>query len=66
MEVNGQFHALDALPLWTETPSTYWICGSVGPRADWDAMKKRRISVSDRNQTLIPQLFSPQPSCSAD
>jgi hypothetical protein len=31
--VSGQFHALAALPPGEAAPGTYWIGGSVGPRA---------------------------------
>jgi hypothetical protein len=43
MEVSGQFHAPAALPPGESAPGTHWIGGWVGPRADVDAVEKRKI-----------------------
>jgi hypothetical protein len=43
MEVIGQLHDPDALPLGKEPRSTHWIRGWVGPRVGLDAVEKRKI-----------------------
>jgi len=42
MEVSGQPHALAALFLGKEFPSTHWIGGWVGPRAGLDVVAKKK------------------------
>jgi hypothetical protein len=44
MEVSGQLHAPTALPPGKEHPVPHWTEGWVGPRADLDAVAKRKIS----------------------
>jgi hypothetical protein len=44
MEVSGQLHAPAALPPGKEPPGSRWVGGSVDPRADLDAVVKRKIS----------------------
>jgi hypothetical protein len=58
MEVNGQLHDPDALPLKERAPGTHWIGGWVGPRAVMDAVVKRKIPSPRREsnpRTLIVQ-----------
>jgi hypothetical protein len=42
MEVSGQLHTPAALPPGERGPRTNWIGGWVGPRADLDAVAKRK------------------------
>jgi hypothetical protein len=59
MEVSGHLHDVAALP-WGKRPQyTHWITLLVGPRADTDAVEKRRISESGRNRTHISGLLIP-------
>jgi len=43
LEKSGQLHALAALPPQEITPSTHWIGWWVGPRADQNAVGKRKV-----------------------
>jgi hypothetical protein len=43
MEVCDQLHDSDALLLGERTPGTHSIGGWVGPRADLDAVEKRKL-----------------------
>jgi hypothetical protein len=54
MEVSDQLHAPSALPP-RKAPGTHWIGGWVGPRADLDAVGKRKIPspCRDSNPLII-------------
>jgi hypothetical protein len=43
MVVNGQLHALAALPPGERTAGTIWVGGTVKPKAGLDAMEKRKF-----------------------
>jgi hypothetical protein len=55
MEVNDQLQALAALPPEESGTCMYWIGGWMGPRANLDAVTRRIICASARNQILITQ-----------
>jgi hypothetical protein len=50
MEVSGQLHALANLPLGND-PGTHWIGGSVGTRANPNAVNTEKSLASASNQT---------------
>jgi hypothetical protein len=41
--MSGQLQVPTALPFGEKSPGTHWIGGRVGPRADIDAVEKRKI-----------------------
>jgi hypothetical protein len=43
MEVSGHFNAQTVLPHWKDSPNFYFIAGWVNPRADLDALGKRKF-----------------------
>jgi len=53
MEVSSQLHTL-----WEGGLGANWIGDWVGPRACLDAMVKRKVLISIRNQTLVIQPVS--------
>jgi hypothetical protein len=56
MEMSGQLHAVAYLPPRKRDPrSTHWIGGWVSPRADLDAVAKRKnpFTALSRNRTVV-------------
>jgi len=58
MEMNGQLHALAALPS-GRAPGTHWIGGWVGPRVSLDAVVKRKFPAPARTQNPYHPTHSP-------